>query len=46
VIVQKNTKTCLAANAAGYEDPTRLGREFRRRCRLNPAEMMREVTVA
>ena len=46
VIVQKNTKASLAANAAGYEDPARFGREFRRCCGQNPAEMKREVTVA
>ena len=46
LIVQKNMKAYLAADAVGYESPSQFSREFKRHYGLSPAEMMRELKSA
>ena len=42
LIVQKNMKAYLAADAVGYESPSQFSREFKRHFGQSPAEIMRE----
>jgi len=46
LIVQKNMKAYLAADAVGYESPSQFSREFKRHFGLSPAEVMREIRSA
>jgi AraC-like DNA-binding protein len=46
LLVQKNMKAYLAADAVGYESPSQFSREFKRHYGLSPAEMMRELKSA
>nr|WP_083465741.1 helix-turn-helix domain-containing protein [Salidesulfovibrio brasiliensis] len=46
LIIQKNTKAYLAADAVGYERPSQFSREFKRHFGQNPAEVMRDIRSA
>jgi len=43
LMVQKNMKAYLAADAVGYESPSQFSREFKRHFGQSPAEVMREI---
>jgi AraC-like DNA-binding protein len=43
LIVQKNMKAYLAADAVGYESPSQFSREFKRHFGQSPAEVIREI---
>lgn len=46
LIIQKNMKAYLAADAVGYESTSQFSREFKRHFGQSPAEVMREIRSA
>jgi AraC-like DNA-binding protein len=46
LIVQRNMKAYMAADAVGYESPSQFSREFKRHFGHSPAEIMREMRSA
>jgi transcriptional regulator GlxA family with amidase domain len=46
LIVQRNMKAYLAADAVGYESPSQFSREFKRHFGQSPAEIMRDMRSA